>query len=52
MSQLHLFKNNGYNIILDVCSGSVHVVDDLIFDLVYLLNENRKADIKTAVLTK
>ena len=44
MSQLHLFKNNGYNILLDVCSGSVHVVDDLVFDLVSLLDEKRDTE--------
>ena len=25
---IHQYKNNGYNIVLDVNSGSVHVVDD------------------------
>lgn len=31
---VHQYKNNGYNILLDVNSGSVHVVDDLIYDMV------------------
>ena len=31
---VHQFKNNGYNIVLDVCSGSVHVVDDLVYDII------------------
>ena len=31
---IHQFKSEGYNIILDVNSGSVHVVDDLVYDLV------------------
>ena len=31
---IHAYKNNGYNIVLDVNSGSVHVVDDVVFDLV------------------
>ena len=34
MKQVHQFKNNGYNIILDVCSGSVHVVDDPVYDMI------------------
>ena len=25
---IHQYKNNGYNIVLDVYSGAVHVVDD------------------------
>ena len=29
---LHQYKNNGYNIVLDVNSGSVHVVDELMYD--------------------
>ena len=31
---IHQFKNNGYNIVMDVNSGSVHVVDDLVYDVV------------------
>ncbi len=34
MKQVHQFKNNGYNIVLDVCSGSVHSVDDTTYDLI------------------
>ncbi len=30
---IHQFKNNGYNIVLDVHSGAVHVVDDMVYDL-------------------
>ena len=31
---IHQFKSEGYNIVLDVNSGAVHVVDDLVYDLV------------------
>ncbi len=31
---IHRYKNNGYNIVLDVNSGSVHVVDDLVYDVI------------------
>ncbi len=31
---IHQFKNNGYNIVMDVCSGAVHVVDDVVYDVV------------------
>nr|MBQ8253232.1 thioether cross-link-forming SCIFF peptide maturase [Lachnospiraceae bacterium] len=34
---VHCYKNNGYNIVMDVNSGSVHVVDDIVYDLVPLL---------------
>lgn len=36
---IHQYKNNGYNIVLDVCSGSVHVVDDLVYDVIALYKE-------------
>ncbi len=35
---IHQYKNNGYNIVLDVYSGSVHVVDDLCYDVIEILN--------------
>ena len=31
---IHQYKLNGYNIVLDVCSGSVHVVDDVAYDII------------------
>lgn len=34
---IHQYKNNGYNIVLDVNSGSVHVVDDVVYDLIPLV---------------
>lgn len=39
---IHQYKNNGYNIVLDVCSGSVHVVDDLVYDVIALVDAERK----------
>ena len=37
---IHQFKNNGYNIVLDVNSGSVHVVDDVVYDTLAQMDEN------------
>ena len=31
---IHEYKSHGYNIVLDVNSGSVHVVDDLVYDMI------------------
>ena len=43
---IHQYKNNGYNIVLDINSGAVHVVDDVVYDVVALMNEKlEKADI-------
>ena len=36
---VHTYKNNGYNIVLDVNSGSVHVVDDVVYDLIPVVEE-------------
>lgn len=38
---IHRYKNNGYNIVLDVNSGSVHVVDELVYDAIGLLDEGK-----------
>ena len=46
---IHQYRNNGYNIVLDVCSGSVHVVDNLVYDVLKLyekLNVEEIADVK------
>ena len=42
---IHQYKNNGYNIVLDVNSGSIHIVDDCVYDMVPLL----EAIVKTGV---
>ena len=31
---IHQYKLGGYNIVLDVCSGAVHVVDDVAYDVI------------------
>lgn len=36
---IHQYKNNGYDIVLDVNSGSVHVVDDMCYDIIDYLNK-------------
>ena len=38
MALIQQYRNNGYNIVLDVCSGAVHVVDDLCYDVIERLN--------------
>ncbi len=45
MIQIHQYKNNGYNIVLDVNSGSAHVVDDVCYDVVALYENNTKDQI-------
>lgn len=39
---IHKYKLNGYNIVLDVNSGAVHVVDDIAYDILDFVNEDMK----------
>lgn len=36
---IHQYQSNGYNIVLDVNSGSVHVVDQMCYDMIKCLNK-------------
>lgn len=36
---IHQYRNNGYNIVLDVNSGSVHVVDNIVYDVIPLFEQ-------------
>ena len=48
--QIYQYKNNGYNMILDVHGGSVHVADDLFYDAVALMQEGKdEADLITSL---
>ena len=35
---IHRYKQNGYNIVLDIGSGSIHAVDDLVYDMLGMLD--------------
>jgi len=49
---IHQYKNNGYNIVLDVNSGMVHVVDDLAYDIIAMYENHSKEDIIAAMIEK
>jgi uncharacterized protein len=40
---IHQYKNNDYNIVLDVNSGSVHVVDDVVYDVIPIAGKGLEA---------
>lgn len=42
---IHQYKNNGYNIVLDVNSGAVHVVDEVAYDVIPLFETSTKEEI-------
>lgn len=49
---IHQYKNNGYNIILDVNSGSVHVVDDVAYDVISMYEEKGEKEITEIICNK
>ena len=49
---IHQYKLNGYNIVLDVCSGSVHVVDDVAYDIIAEFENKEKNLIVDEMLKK
>ena len=49
---IHRYKLNGYNIVLDVFSGSVHVVDDLAYDVIGLYEDKSADEIVSQLLDK
>lgn len=42
---IHQYKLNGYNIVMDTCSGAVHSVDDVAYDIIALYKENTSVEI-------
>ena len=49
---VHQYKNNGYNIVLDSNSGSVHVVDEVAYDIIGLYADHDAAEIIRVVQDK
>ena len=49
---IHCYKSGGYNIVLDVYSGSIHVVDEATFDIIDMYEQKSKDEICDFVLTK
>ncbi len=42
---IHQYKLGGMNIVLDVCSGAVHVVDDVAYDIIAMFEDHSKEEI-------
>ena len=42
---IHRYQLGGYNIVLDVCSGSVHLVDGLAYDLIGMFEEHSREEV-------
>ena len=46
---IHQYKNNGYNIVMDVNSGAVHVVDEVTYDVISMFEEKTREEIIEAL---
>ena len=49
---VHQYKLNGYNIVLDTCSGSIHVVDEVAYDIIALYKTKPTDEIVAEMLEK
>lgn len=49
---IHSFKQNGYNVVLDVFSGSIHLVDEATFDIINMYETESREAITEAILKK
>ena len=49
---VHQYKLNGYNIVIDVCSGGVHVVDDIAYDIIEMFENHTQDEVISTVFEK
>jgi uncharacterized protein len=51
-NMIHQYKLGGYNIVLDVCSGAVHVVDEVAYDIIAMFESADKDAVLAAMAEK
>ncbi|MBQ8140225.1 MAG: thioether cross-link-forming SCIFF peptide maturase [Clostridia bacterium] len=49
---IHCYKLGGLNIVLDIYSGSVHVVDEVAYDVIEMYESRDREEIKAEILNK
>ena len=49
---VHQYQLNGYNIVLDTCSGGIHVVDEVAYDIIAMFQDHSPDEIVAAMLEK
>ncbi|MBE6625568.1 MAG: thioether cross-link-forming SCIFF peptide maturase [Ruminococcaceae bacterium] len=49
---IHQYQLGGYNIVLDICSGSVHVVDEVAYDIIAMFENNDRDAVVAAIREK
>ncbi len=49
---VHQYKLNGFNIVLDSCSGSIHAVDEVAYDIISMYKDKNEDEIVSEILEK
>ena len=49
---IHQYKLNNFNIVLDVCSGSIHVVDEVAYEIIAMYESKSKGEILSTLTEK
>lgn len=49
---VHQYQLNGYNIVLDSCSGAIHVVDEVAYDIIAMIKEKDTEGIVADIMEK
>lgn len=49
---IHCYKLGGWNLVLDICSGSVHVVDEVAYDIIGMYETSSREAIVSEILQK
>ena len=49
---VHQYELNGYHIVLDTCSGAIHVVDEVAYDVIALFESSSPEEIVASLLEK
>lgn len=49
---IHKYKQNGFNIVIDTNSGGIHIVDDIIYDILDYINPPLEKKLSKSVISK
>ena len=49
---VHQYKLNGYNMVLDTCSGAVHAVDEVAYDIIALYPDHSREEIAAEMMAR
>ena len=49
---VHQYQLNGYNIVLDSCSGAIHVVDEVAYDIIAMYQDKTADEIVAQIIEK